>query len=79
MTERRYEVEAAVNSIVDDVPTVQSTFIAQESLVLLIDVFENGTEAIRIVDRIPEAWGVYNGQSQLDTALLNLNRRCVEL
>lgn len=72
MTERRYEVKAAVNTIVNNVSTIQPALIPQESLVLLVNVLENGTEAVRVVDRITEAGSVYNGQSKFHAAFFNL-------
>ena len=42
---RRDEVEAAVDAIVDNVAAVQSTFIAQESLELVVDVLDYRLEA----------------------------------
>ena len=39
VTERRNEVETAVDSVIDDISSVQPAFVTQESLVLFIDVF----------------------------------------
>jgi hypothetical protein len=79
MTKWRDEVEAAVDSIVDDVPAVQTALVPQESLVLVVDVLKNGTEAVRVVDCVTKSRRVHHRQPQLHSALLNLHCRCVEL
>lgn len=78
MTERRYEVKAAVNTIVNNVSTIQPALIPQESLVLLINVLENGTEAVRVVDRVTEAWSVHNCQAKFHAAFFNFYGRSIE-
>lgn len=63
MTERRYKVETAVNAIVHNVASVQAALVAQEALVLLIDVLEYGTKAVGVVDGIAESGCVHHRQS----------------
>lgn len=78
MTERRYEVKAAMNTIVNNVSTIQPALIPQESLVLLINVLENGTEAVRVVDCVTEARSVHNCQAKFYAAFFNFNCRSIE-
>lgn len=40
VSEGRYEVEAAVNAVVDDVTSVEAALVAEEPLELLIDVLD---------------------------------------
>lgn len=79
MTKWRDEVEAAVDSIVDDVAAVQATFVTQKSLVLLVNVLENRTEAVGVVDGVTKARRVNDSQAQFHSAFFNLNCRCIEL
>lgn len=44
VAERRDEVEAAVNSVVDDVSAVQTALIVEVALKLVIDVTDDGAE-----------------------------------
>lgn len=46
MSKWRNEVEAAMNSIINDISSVQAAFVTQETLVLLVDILEYGTEAV---------------------------------
>lgn len=79
MTEWRNKVETTMDSIVNDISTVQAALIAQKPLILIVNVFENGTEAVRIIDSITEAGRVNNRQTKLHSALFNLNSRCIKL
>lgn len=63
MTEWWDEIKAAMNSIVDDISAIQSAFIAQKALILIIDVFEYWTKTIGIVNGITETRCINNGQS----------------
>lgn len=47
MTQRGNEVEAAVHTVVHDVPAVESTFIMQVALKLVIDVRDNGVKTVQ--------------------------------
>lgn len=62
VAERRDKVEAAVNAIVHNVASIQAALVAQESLVLLVDVFQNRAETIRIVNGVAEAGRVDDGE-----------------
>lgn len=46
MPKRRDEVEAAVDSVVDDVAPVQATLIVEVSLKLVVNVVDNCFEAV---------------------------------
>lgn len=47
VAERRDEVEAAVNSVVDDVPAVESALVVEVALKLVVDVADDGVETGR--------------------------------
>lgn len=78
MTEWRDEIETTMDAIVDNVPAIQTVFVAQEALVLLVDILKDCTETVRIVDGITEAGRINNGESQFDTAFFNLHCGCVQ-
>lgn len=44
VAERRDEVEAAVNSVVDDVPAVETALVVEVALKLVVDVADDGVE-----------------------------------
>lgn len=47
MAEWRDEVEAAVNSVVDDVPAVETALVVEVALKLVVDVADDGVETER--------------------------------
>ncbi len=47
MTQRGNEVEAAVHTVVHNVPAVESTLIMQVALKLVIDVGDNGVKTVQ--------------------------------
>lgn len=47
-----------MDSIVHDVTAIQAAFVTQETLVLLVNIFENGTEAVWVIDCVPESRSV---------------------
>lgn len=64
MSERRDEVEAAVDSIVHDVSAVQAALVVQVTLELIVDVRNDGVEAekhraetLRFQHKFPENVG----------------------
>ena len=44
----RNEIEAAMNSVVDNVAAIQATFIAKEALKLIVDVLNDRSETVKI-------------------------------
>ena len=105
------EVEAAVNTIIHDVLSVETTLVPKipknksksnkmkwvqnrlykavndkklcrsikSPFELIVDVSNDLLEAVGVVDGIAEAGSVNDGQSELDTAFLNLHSRCIQL
>lgn len=47
MAEWRDEVETAVNSVVDDVPAVETALVVEVALKLVVDVADDGVETGR--------------------------------
>lgn len=45
MAERRDEIEAAVNSVVNDVSAIKTALVMEVALELVVDVADNGAEA----------------------------------
>lgn len=44
MAERRDEIEAAVNSVVNDVSAIKTALVMEVALELVVDVADNGAE-----------------------------------
>lgn len=65
--------------VVNDIPSVETTFVSQKTFVLLVNVLENGTKTVAIIDSISESWCIDNRQSQLNAAFLNLNGGRIQL
>lgn len=45
MAERRDEIEAAVDAVVNDVPAIQAALVVEVALKLVVDVADDGAEA----------------------------------
>ena len=60
MAIRTNEVETAMNTIINDILAIQSTFIIQVTLKLVVDVSNNLLEAIGIINSVTESWSVHN-------------------
>jgi len=58
VSKRRYKVETAVYSIVNNIASIEAAFVLKESLVLLIDILEYGAKAVRVIDSITKAGSI---------------------
>lgn len=63
MAEWRYEIETTVDAIVYDVSSIQTTFVSQKPFVLLINILQYCTKAVRIVNCVTETRCVDNGKT----------------
>ena len=79
MTKRRDKVEAAVYPIIHNVSSIQSAFIPKESFELIVNVLNNRSKTICVVNRISVSRSIDNSQSEFHSPLLNLNRRRIQL
>ena len=79
MSKGQDEVEAAVQPVVHNVPMVQAALVVQALLELLVNVGDDGLEAVPTVDGVTIARYVYHCQLQLDPSLFNLNSRSLNL
>lgn len=79
---RWYEVQAAVDSVVLHMPSVESTFVGEVLAELFVDVSGADSPRVLTVNCITKTWRVHYSQTQFYTALLNfhsflLNRCCL--
>ena len=68
-----------MNTIVRDVPTVETALVVQVALELAIDVVQDGLVAIRCVDPVAVARGVHHGEAYFDAALFDFHCGCFDL
>ena len=61
MTRGRYKVEAAMDAIVTNVASIETGFVFEILLKLVVDVGDDGFETTVVVYRIPVAGGVHDG------------------
>jgi hypothetical protein len=66
------EVDTSMNSIVDDVHTIDLVLGLEICIESLLNVFDDGPPGIIVVDEITESWSVHDGQSKSHTILLNI-------
>ena len=61
MTRGRYEVETAMNAIVTNVASIETGFVFEVLLKLIVDVGDDGFEATVVVYRVSVTRGVDHG------------------
>jgi hypothetical protein len=74
MTPRRNEIKAAMNSIIRDVSSIETTLIVQVPLELVIHILVYSLERVVAVDGLAEAGRVHNCQAELHASLLDFDR-----
>jgi hypothetical protein len=78
VSRRRNEIEATMNSIIDDVAAIQSALVAQESLELIVDVLNDRLETVGVVDGVTVSGSIDDRQSKLNTPLFDLDGGSVQ-
>lgn len=73
MAKGRDEVETTVYSVIDDVSPIQAAFVSKKSFKLIINVLNNRSKTVGIVDSISIAWSIDNSQTKLYTSFFNFN------
>lgn len=66
------KVEAGVNPVVDELVPVDAVLLLEVRVEARVDVLEDGEPGLRVVDKVPEAWGVYDGQFEADARLFDV-------
>lgn len=61
-----------MDTIVNNVHTVDLILCIQVGIKTLLDVVNNWSPRLIIVDKITEAWGIYNSQAKSNTVLLDV-------
>lgn len=72
MASRLDEENTGVNSVVDNVHSVNLVFSVQVGVEALLNVVDNGAPRLIVVNEVAKAGGVDNGQAQADTGLLDI-------
>jgi hypothetical protein len=73
MPEWRNKVEAAMNPVIGNIPTVKTPLSMEELLKLVIYVLYDGLEAVSIVNGVSEPRRINDRQPQLDPTFFNLD------
>jgi hypothetical protein len=63
---------ASVDSVVNDIHTVDLVLGIEVGIVTLLNVVDNGTPGLVVIDKVTKAGGINNGQAETDTSLLNV-------
>lgn len=63
MSKRRNKIETTMNPIIDDILPIQSAFVPQKPLELLVDISDYLRKGVGVIDGVAVARGVDDGQS----------------
>ena len=66
------KVHTGVNSVVNDVHSVDLVLGIQVGIEALLDVVYNWSPGLIVVDKVTESGGINNSQTQTNTVLLNI-------
>lgn len=72
MTGRLYEVNACMDTVVYDVHAIDFVLSVEIGIETLLDVLNDRSPRIIIVDKVAKSWGVYHRQAEANTILLNI-------
>lgn len=79
MSGRSYEKETSVNTEIRFLTTLGLLFLSHVNLVLIIDEIDNRCPGIAVVDVVPEAGCVDDGELDLERLLLQLGLDNIDL
>lgn len=63
MSKRRNKIKTTMNPIIDDILPIQSAFVPQKPLELLVDISDYLRKRVGVIDGVAVARGVDDGQS----------------
>ena len=66
------EVDACMDTVVNDVHAVDLVLRIQVCIKSLLDVVNNWSPRLVVVDKVTKAWGIDNSQAKTNTVLLNI-------
>ena len=66
------EVDTSVDTVVDDVHTVDLVLSIEVGIESLLNVVDNWSPRLVVVDEVSETWGINNSKTKADTVLLNI-------
>lgn len=66
------EIDTSVNPVVNNVHTVDLVLRVEVGIETLLDVLDNRTPGVVVVDKVTETGGIDDGQAEPDTVLLNV-------
>lgn len=73
------EEDAGVDAVVDDVHAVNLVLSVEVGIKALLNVLNNRSPRLVVVDKVTEAGGVDNGQTQANTSLLDVGAEGLDL
>lgn len=73
MASRLDEVDAGVNTVVNNVHAVDLVLGVQIGIETLLDVLNNRSPGVIIVDKVAKTWGVDHSQAQTNAVFLNVS------
>lgn len=79
MSPRSNEVEATMHPIVGDIASIETAFVVQEALELIVHVFDDRPIGLGAVDAVGESRRVHYGEAQLHAAFFDFYSRCLDL
>lgn len=72
MTCRLDKVYTCVHSVVHDVHSVDLVLGIQVGIETLLNVLDNGSPRVIIVDKVTKPWGIDNGETETHTIFLDI-------
>ena len=72
MSSRLDEIDASMDTVVDNIHSVDLVFGFEVGVEPLLNVFHNGSPRIVIVDKVSEAWCINDCQTQSDPILFDV-------
>lgn len=66
------EVDASMDTVVDDVHAVDLVFGVEVGIEALLDVIDNWSPRLVVVDEVAKSRGINNSQAKTDAVLLNI-------
>lgn len=66
------EVDTSMDAVVNNVHAVDLVLSVEVSIESLLNVVDNWSPRLVVVDKVSETWGVHDGKTETDTVLLNI-------
>lgn len=79
MTSWLNEKYTSMNSVVDNVHAIDLVLGIEVCIISTLDIVNNGTPGLIIVDKVTKSRGVNHSQAETDTSLLDVGADCLDL